>query len=250
MNNEDPYYVPESTSKLSPDQIYRLLRNSLDIYNLYGERSIIPEQIKAIVNNALEYVEDNIEFVDKKNNEFEAKEILERDPENVVDAKDTIEKLELIQLGIDDLRKQGEENLWKRYGEGFLAVYEEERIDREKIHSDWNYFYGKVIKPYIKRTKELTVEYLEEKSKPLYLRNPEILEESKKSYDAYYRGLKRLKNLWKRNMALRWWSAKANELKENISDTPTYGSRVGSGYHTDDWNRGNPIPVDNVMKYI
>ena len=228
MNNEDPYYVPESTSKLSSDQIYRLLKNSLDIYNLYGERWKIPGQIDAIVNNALEYVKEEIEFVDKKDNEFEPKEILERDPKNVVNAKDTREKLERIRLGIDILRKRDEENLWKRYGEGFLPDYEEGSIDREKIHSDWKYFDEKVITPYRERMQDL----------------------KKTSKSAYYRGLERLKNLWKRNMALRWWSAKANELKEMISDTPTYGSRVGSGYHTDDWNRGTPIPVDNVMKYI
>jgi len=228
MNNEDPYYVPESTSKLSSDQIYRLLRNSLDIYNLYPEEIPIDEQIKAIVNNALEYVNNEIEFVDKKNNEFKAKEILERKPENVVDAKDTREKLETIRLVIDKLRKRDEKNLWEHYAAGFLATPVRSLIHIEKIHSDWNYFYEKVITPYMERMQDL----------------------KKTSKRDYYRGLDRLKNLWKRNMALRWWSAKANELKEMISDTPTYGSRVGSGYHTDDWNRGNPIPVDNVMKYI
>lgn len=188
MDKKAVFHVPVPISASPSEQVRHLLRESWG-YGRFAPKEIeVTNEIEDIVERALEYVGEKVEFVDKENNEFGVKEIVERDRKDIVDARDDREKLETIRRGIDSLRKQDEDELWKRYVEPWGPDYEIEKIDRERIHYDWEYFDTKVIDPYRERMKDIPM-------------------------TDWLRAKKRLKALWRRNMALRWWSARVGELK-------------------------------------
>jgi hypothetical protein len=183
MDKKAVFHVPVPISASPSEQVRRMLRESWG-YGRFAPTEIeIADEIENIVESALEYVGEKVEFVDKENNEFGVKEIVERDREDVVDARDDREKLETIRLCIDMLIKQDEDKLWKRYVDDKI-----EGIDRERIHYDWEYFDEKVIDPYRERTKDIPM-------------------------TDWLRSQKNLKAFWRQNMALRWWSARVGELK-------------------------------------
>jgi len=181
------FHVPVPINASPSEQVRYLLRESWGYGRFAPKEFEIADEIEKIVESALEYVGGEVEFVDKENNEFGVKEIVERDRKDVVDARDDREKLETIRLGIDIIRKQDEDKLWKDYVEPRGPDYIE-KIDRERIHYDWEYFDTKIIDPYRERMKDI-------------------------GPSDWLRAIKKLKALWRRNMALRWWSARVGELK-------------------------------------
>jgi hypothetical protein len=189
MDKKAVFHVPVPISELPSEQVRRLLRESWG-YGLFAPKEIeIAAEIEKIIESALEYVGEKVDFVDKENNEFGAKEIVERDWKDVVDARDDREKLETIRVGINMIRKKGEDKLWKRYRRpAWEPDYKIEEIDRERIHYDWEYFDTEIIDPYRERMKDIPM-------------------------TDWLRALKKVKALWRRNMALRWWSARVGELK-------------------------------------